>query len=174
MSQIISIHSFRGGTGKSNTTANISVLLAAEGQRVGVIDTDIQSPGIHVLFQLDEAGMTPALNDYLWGECRIEETAHDVTQHVQHPGTLVVDDRVPDVRRIIDAAGVWPIIHADHVRTVGVDAVEVLLDYRSAHEHSNVVTADFIAVAESIAGEDLEWFFEPWIYHEGRPSYHFS
>ena len=80
MSQIISIHSFRGGTGKSNTTANISALLAAEGQRVGVIDTDIQSPGIHVLFQLDETGMTPSLNDYLWGECRIEETAHDVTQ----------------------------------------------------------------------------------------------
>ena len=79
MSQIISVHSFRGGTGKSNTTANISALLAAEGQRVGVIDTDIQSPGIHVLFQLEKAEMTPSLNDYLWGMCRIEETAHDVT-----------------------------------------------------------------------------------------------
>ncbi|MCB0084063.1 MAG: P-loop NTPase, partial [Caldilineaceae bacterium] len=49
MSKIISIHSFRGGTGKSNTTANLATLLAAGGQRVGVIDTDIQSPGIHVL-----------------------------------------------------------------------------------------------------------------------------
>ena len=49
MSKIISIHSFRGGTGKSNTTANLAGLLAAEGRRVGVIDTDIQSPGIHVL-----------------------------------------------------------------------------------------------------------------------------
>ena len=43
MSRIISIHSFRGGTGKSNTTANVAALLAAEGQRIGVVDTDIQS-----------------------------------------------------------------------------------------------------------------------------------
>jgi len=79
MSRIISIHSYRGGTGKSNTTANIATLLAAGGRRVGVIDTDIQSPGIHVLFGLDEAKMHHSLNDYLWGTCHIQETAHDVT-----------------------------------------------------------------------------------------------
>ena len=79
MSKIISIHSFRGGTGKSNTTANVACLLAAEGQRVGVIDTDIQSPGIHVLFGLGEEEMKHSLNDYLWGKCDIGETAHDVT-----------------------------------------------------------------------------------------------
>ena len=54
MSRIISIHSFRGGTGKSNTTANVAALLAAEGLRIGVVDTDIQSPGIHVLFGVDQ------------------------------------------------------------------------------------------------------------------------
>jgi len=79
MSKIISVHSFRGGTGKSNTTANVTTLLAAEGRRVGVIDTDIQSPGIHVLFGLDETEMGHSLNDYLWGKCDIKETAHDVT-----------------------------------------------------------------------------------------------
>ena len=79
MSRIISIHSFRGGTGKSNTTANIAVLLAAEGRRIGVVDTDIQSPGIHVLFGVDQTTLDRSLNDYLWGRCRIEEAAHDVT-----------------------------------------------------------------------------------------------
>ncbi len=54
MSHIISIHSFRGGTGKSNTTANLAALYASMGMRVGVIDTDIQSPGIHVLFGMQE------------------------------------------------------------------------------------------------------------------------
>jgi MinD-like ATPase involved in chromosome partitioning or flagellar assembly len=82
MSKIISIHSFRGGTGKSNTTANISALLAMDGARVGVVDTDIASPGIHVLFNLDESDMVHSLNDYLWGKCGIEEAAHDVTGHV--------------------------------------------------------------------------------------------
>lgn len=82
MSKIISVHSFRGGTGKSNTTANISALLAMDGARVGVVDTDIASPGIHVLFNLDESEMVHSLNDYLWGKCAIEEAAHDVTGHV--------------------------------------------------------------------------------------------
>jgi MinD-like ATPase involved in chromosome partitioning or flagellar assembly len=86
MAKIISIHSFRGGTGKSNLTANLAVLLAQMGHRVGVVDTDIQSPGIHVLFGLDEEDMPLALNDYLWGRCSIEEAACDVTHILQDTG----------------------------------------------------------------------------------------
>lgn len=82
MTQIISIHSFRGGTGKSNMVANIAALLAMDGNRVGVIDTDIQSPGIHVLFGLDQTEIQYTLNDYLWGQCAIEDTAYDVTDNV--------------------------------------------------------------------------------------------
>ncbi len=79
MSKIISVHSFRGGTGKSNSSANLTYLCALQGLRVGVVDTDIQSPGIHVLFGIDDQDMGKSLNDYLWGKCNIEETAHDVT-----------------------------------------------------------------------------------------------
>jgi MinD-like ATPase involved in chromosome partitioning or flagellar assembly len=79
LSKIISVHSFRGGTGKSNTVANLAALLAASGQRVGVIDTDILSPGIHVLFGLDEDQLVFSLNDYLWGKCEITQAAYDVT-----------------------------------------------------------------------------------------------
>jgi septum site-determining protein MinD len=86
MSKIISIHSFRGGTGKSNTTANLAALLAAQGLRVGVIDTDIQSPGIHVLFGLAGGEIHHSLNDYLWGRCAIGEAAHDVTEKVALAG----------------------------------------------------------------------------------------
>jgi len=82
MSKIVSVHSFRGGTGKSNTTANLAALLAMEGFRVGVVDTDIQSPGIHVLFGMDDSDMEHSLNDYLWGKCDIKDTAHDVTGRV--------------------------------------------------------------------------------------------
>lgn len=86
MSRIISVHSFRGGTGKSNTTANLAALFASRGKRVGVIDTDIQSPGIHVLFGLEEDDMRYSLNDYLWGKCEIQHTAHDVTSHLTSGG----------------------------------------------------------------------------------------
>lgn len=79
MPNIISVHSFRGGTGKSSTAANIAAVLAMEGQNVGVIDTDIQSPGIYVLFGVNQKSITHSLNDYLYGRCGIEETVIDVT-----------------------------------------------------------------------------------------------
>jgi MinD-like ATPase involved in chromosome partitioning or flagellar assembly len=78
MARIISVHSFRGGTGKSNTTANIATLLAADGLRVGVLDADVQSPGIHVLFGLKGHELTDTLNDYLAGNVSIARTAHRV------------------------------------------------------------------------------------------------
>ncbi len=67
MSKIVSIHSYRGGTGKSNTTANVAATVARYGYRVGIVDTDIQSPGIHVLFGFGEDDIDRSLNDYLWG-----------------------------------------------------------------------------------------------------------
>ena len=86
MPQIISVHSYRGGTGKSNTTANLATLLAVAGRRVGVVDTDIQSPGIHILFGLGEGDVGHSLNDYLWGRCQIKEAAHDVTAGIGAEG----------------------------------------------------------------------------------------
>lgn len=79
MAKVISLHSFRGGTGKSNITANLATLLALAGKRIGIVDTDIQSPGIHVIFKLGEERANRTLNDYLWERCRITESAYDVT-----------------------------------------------------------------------------------------------
>ena len=90
MAKILSVHSFRGGTGKSNTTANVAAVLAQDGKRVGVVDGDIQSPGIHTLFGLagDDVGAT--LNDFLWHGRPIRDVALDVTdrQGVPLPGRI--------------------------------------------------------------------------------------
>ncbi len=53
----MSVHPFRGETGKPNTTANLTAILAVKGKQVGVIDTDIQSPGIYIPFGLEESEM---------------------------------------------------------------------------------------------------------------------
>lgn len=82
MTKIVSVHSFRGGTGKSNSSANIAAKLASSGKRVGVVDTDVQSPGIHVLFGFDEQMNGKMLNDYLYGNCPITDAAHDVTDRL--------------------------------------------------------------------------------------------
>ena len=80
MPRIVSIHSFRGGTGKSNVTANLATMVARDGMRVGIVDTDIQSPGIHVIFGFKPGQVDRSLNDFLWGRCPIMEAAYDVTE----------------------------------------------------------------------------------------------
>ena len=58
---------------------SVAVTLASRGKRIGVIDTDIQSPGIHILFGIAGDQVEVSLNDYLWHGRDIEETAVDVT-----------------------------------------------------------------------------------------------
>lgn len=87
MSKIVSIHSYRGGTGKSNSTANIAVAIARKGKRVGIVDADIQSPGIHVLFGFEEERIKRTLNDFLWGRCAITDAAYEVTSVLENQAT---------------------------------------------------------------------------------------
>ena len=84
------MHSFRGGTGKSNTTANLAATVALSGARVGVLDADIQSPGIHVLFGVAGDDIHLSLNDFLWHGRDIAEVARDVTDRaaIPAPGTI--------------------------------------------------------------------------------------
>lgn len=106
MPKIIAVHSYRGGTGKSNLTANLATALAIQGQRIGVIDTDIQSPGIHNLFDLDRADYCHVLNDFLAGEVPIEDTIYDVSSAagVEEPGKIFfvpASTKPDDIARIL-------------------------------------------------------------------------
>ncbi len=104
MHQIISMHSFRGGTGKSNTTANLATLAAAEGKRVAVVDLDMHSPGVHVVLGVDQADMGLTLNDYLAGSCEIGAAAYLV------PGTDAKGGAVHLVPASMDAGAIARIV----------------------------------------------------------------
>ncbi|HZD13312.1 MAG TPA: MinD/ParA family protein [Candidatus Binatus sp.] len=65
MARTIAIHSFKGGTGKSTITANVAVALVAQGKRVGVMDMDLEGPGLHVIFGVDPGHVQFTLNDVL-------------------------------------------------------------------------------------------------------------
>jgi septum site-determining protein MinD len=80
MAKIVSVHSYRGGTGKSNLVANLATSVALQGKRVAVIDTDLHSPGVNVLFGVQEEKLNNCLNHYLWGKCELKDAAYDVSQ----------------------------------------------------------------------------------------------
>ncbi len=154
MNNIISIHSYRGGTGKSNTSANISAILAEKGLRVAVIDTDIPSPGIHVLFGLEEEDMGRTLNDYLFGRCAIAEAAHDVTHRLGVP----VDGKVFLVPSSINPAEIAKIVREGYNPVTLNDGFEDLLDdldldvlVIDTHPGLNDETLLSIAVSDALA-----------------------
>ena len=79
MTKIVAFHSFRRGAGTSNILASCAALLAASGKRVGVIDTDFQSPSAHILFGLADDKFKKTINDYLWETSDIQSAVYDVT-----------------------------------------------------------------------------------------------
>lgn len=51
---------------------------------------------------------------------------------------------------------------------------QVLRDYRAAHEYGNAVSPDFVDDVSSSVGEDMSWFFDPWLYGDGQPLYEYG
>ena len=71
MSFKILSYSYKGGTGRTTTTANIASILAKKGKNVLCVDMDIEGPGLNVLFDIDQNKLIKEghhfLQDYLSG-----------------------------------------------------------------------------------------------------------
>lgn len=86
MTKIVSFHSFRRGTGRTSLLTSLAVILARKGNTVGVIDTNLQSPSAHILFQLPNEAITCTLDNFLWNECPLDQAIYDVGDKVDLPG----------------------------------------------------------------------------------------
>ncbi|MDK1028515.1 MAG: MinD/ParA family protein [Anaerolineae bacterium] len=80
MAKIVTFHSYRRGTGRTSILASLSVILARQGKRVGIVDTNIQSPSAHILFKLQDKDIGYTLDNFLWGESELEQTIYDVSK----------------------------------------------------------------------------------------------
>ncbi len=148
--RIVAIHSFRGGTGKTNITANLAALAVLAGQRVAIVDTDVQSPGIHALFgrRPESAGHT--LNDYLWGECSVEAAAHLVAEAAVGPGLYLVPATLSTaaIQRVLrDGINVRR-LHEGFRRLMDVLALDAL--FIDTHPGLNSETLLSVAVSDAL------------------------
>jgi aminopeptidase N len=46
----------------------------------------------------------------------------------------------------------------------------ILRDWAAENRHGNVTTAQFVALAERDSGQELDRFFEVWLYQVGKPT----
>ncbi len=79
MGRKIVFHSFRRGVGRTAIIADLSHLMASEGRRVAVLDANIQFPGLHAMFGLDNGAIEYTFNDFLMGKCDIEKAVYAVS-----------------------------------------------------------------------------------------------
>lgn len=70
---LVSFHSYKGGTGKTNIVGNLGLLLAQEAQKTCIIDIDANGPGIHSLFNLE---FENSLIEYLNNKCEIKDIVY--------------------------------------------------------------------------------------------------
>ncbi len=149
MSSIVSIHSFRGGTGKSNLTANLASQIALAGKRVAVVDTDIQSPGIHMPFNLGEDRIGCALNHFIWGECPIEKAAYDVSAALHGPGGPIY--LVPSSMKMSDIGRILKEGYDVRILNDGFQALieKLQLDYLFIDTHPGVNEETLLSIAIS-------------------------
>jgi len=85
---IVAIASGKGGVGKSTTTANLALALAAEGARVGILDADIYGPSQPMMLGLDKDENRPESPD---GKTMRPLEAHGV--QVMSIGFLIEPDQ---------------------------------------------------------------------------------
>jgi septum site-determining protein MinD len=100
--RIISFHSVRRGSGKSTLVANLAGLLVSQGRRVVIVESDFHSPSLHLFLKLPDWIISHTLNDYLAGECAIDQATYEVTLNLgaKVPGKLFL---VPASQNLGDA-----------------------------------------------------------------------
>ncbi|OEU44363.1 MAG: hypothetical protein BBJ60_10295 [Desulfobacterales bacterium S7086C20] len=67
---VITVHSYRGGTGKTLLASNLAASYARK-EKVCLLDYDLRAPSLHSLFDIEMPDWW--INDYLNGDCDIEE-----------------------------------------------------------------------------------------------------
>jgi len=122
----VTIHSYRGGTGKTSITLNLAEYLASMGKKICLVDFDLRSPALLSYF-----GVKPRyyINDYLEERCR---TIEDVLVNIEgFNDNLYLAFASPDIKHIKES------MKADRTKQMkilnkilnGRDALKDKMDY---------------------------------------------
>jgi MinD-like ATPase involved in chromosome partitioning or flagellar assembly len=109
---IVAFYSFKGGVGRTLTLANCAMMLAIRGKRVGIIDLDIEAPGIASTFDVQARSGGGLLDVMLGGNIPFldevvidfgEQRAHYLKEHdvkIGRGGALLIIPSLPDPEKV--------------------------------------------------------------------------
>lgn len=167
MVKMISIHSSRGGTGKSLISSNIAIIYASEGRNVALLDFDFRAPSFLTIFQAG-TNVKGWVNDYLDGKAKIEDIMVDVTDRFGIEGKLLVGFANPEIeamKEIVQKDRKWQMQALRRVISMkqeladkfGVDII--IIDTSPGIQYSSVnsvVSADISVIVSTMDILDLD------------------
>jgi septum site-determining protein MinD len=95
---VLTVHSYKGGTGKSVISANLAAILSGEGRNVCLIDLDLRAPSLDKTFGIE--GEKFWVNDFLDGGCEPGDILFDVSRGKKLKGKLFVALANPSMEAI--------------------------------------------------------------------------
>ena len=106
MGRIITVHSSRGGTGKSLIAVNLAAIYAHKGRDVTLLDLDFRAPSFSTVFRArDYRFIEYWVNDFLNGRCSIEKALIDLAEKYGTKGRFLVGLANPSLRAIREMMG---------------------------------------------------------------------
>jgi len=111
--KVISIHSSRGGTGKTVIATNLAAIYATKGLNVALLDLDFRSPSLEDVFSKKmKYPVKHWLNDFLDGRCKAEQALTDVSEAYGLKGKLLLGLANPEIdaiRNMMEKSRAWEV-----------------------------------------------------------------
>jgi MinD-like ATPase involved in chromosome partitioning or flagellar assembly len=109
----ISIHSSRGGTGKTVIAVNFAAILAGKGLNIALLDLDFRAPSLAKVFSKGiKFPVRCWLNDFLNGKCTADRVLLDFSKKYNLKGKLLIGLANPDIeaiQNIMEKSRAWEV-----------------------------------------------------------------
>jgi MinD-like ATPase involved in chromosome partitioning or flagellar assembly len=183
MTQVIAIHSNRGGVGKTLVAVNLAMTYARQGHNVCLIDLDFRAPSLSKIIPVPPPNHW--MNDYLDGRAPIGDVLVDVTATYHTDGRLLVglvDASLDSIRTMASKDKRWEmnalrrlLAMKGELAAKGVDYV--IFDTSPGVLYSSVnavACADVVVVvttADSLAIKETQWVIAELYTAFDKPTY---
>jgi len=166
LGKIIAIHSYKGGTGKTLFSINLSATFAKMSKKVCLLDLDFRAPSLSTLLKIEKVNYW--LNDYLNGTCEIDKTLIDLSDRIGNSGKLFAGLANPAVEAIRDMSSKnrkWEMHALGRLLTLKNSLLNdkgfdyLIFDTSPGLQYSSInaiVSADLVIVATTFDRSDVE------------------
>uniref|UniRef100_A0A7C3IYB0 AAA domain-containing protein n=1 Tax=Candidatus Methanomethylicus mesodigestus TaxID=1867258 RepID=A0A7C3IYB0_9CREN len=165
MGKFITIHSYKGGTGKSHLAANLAVIYALQGKKVCLLDMDFRAPTLQIVFE--PKNVKRYINDVLNSMANVEDGLVDCSNKIEGKGTLFVgfaDFSSEAIRDMISKGKKWEAEALHRILSMRKEILERLkfdvciADTSPGIQYSSinaVVAADVAVVVSTLDDSDI-------------------